>query len=47
LAEYWTEEQPVVASRAALSGFASEVDALRDDLERLDQRIERLTRARD
>jgi ubiquinone biosynthesis protein UbiJ len=45
LAEYWTEEQRVIASRAALSGFASEVDALRDDIERLDQRIERLTRA--
>ena len=44
LAEYWTEEQPVIASRAALSWFGSEVDALRDDIERLGQRIERLTR---
>jgi len=44
LAEYWTEEQPVIASRAALGGFASDVDALRDDIERLNQRIERLTR---
>lgn len=45
LAEYWTEEQPIIASRVALSRFASEVDALRDDSERLDHRVERLTRA--
>jgi len=44
LVEYWTEEQPMIASRGALSRFASEVDALRDDIDRLDQRIERLTR---
>jgi len=45
LADYWTEERAVIASRAALSGFARQVDALRDDIERLDRRIERLTRA--
>ena len=45
LAEYWTEEEPLIASRAALSGFAGEVDALRDDTERLSQRIDRLRRA--
>ena len=45
LAEYWTEEEPLIASRAALSGFAGEVDALRDDTERLSQRIDRLSRA--
>jgi len=44
-AEYWIEEQPVIASRAALRGFAKQVDALRDDVERLDHRIERLVRA--
>jgi ubiquinone biosynthesis protein UbiJ len=45
LAEYWTEEAPLIASRAALSAFAGEVDALRDDTERLSQRIDRLSRA--
>jgi ubiquinone biosynthesis accessory factor UbiJ len=45
LAEYWTEEQPLIASRDAVRGFIEAVDALRDDVERLDKRIERLSRA--
>lgn len=44
LAEYWTEEQPLIASRAAVSGFIQAVDVLRDDAERLEKRIERLSR---
>jgi ubiquinone biosynthesis protein UbiJ len=44
--EYLTEERPVVASPAALRDFAAEVDALRDDTERLGKRIERLARGR-
>jgi len=41
-AEYWTEESPLVASRVRLATFADEVSRLRDDLERLAARIERL-----
>lgn len=42
LTEYWTEEQPLIASRTAVSDFVQAVDALRDDAERLEKRIERL-----
>jgi ubiquinone biosynthesis protein UbiJ len=42
-AEYWTEEQPLLASRAAVDQFLRDVDALRDTLERLEKRIDRLT----
>ena len=41
-AEYWTEEQPLIARRDDLARFGREVDALRDDAERLAERIERL-----
>jgi ubiquinone biosynthesis accessory factor UbiJ len=43
LAEYWTEEQPLLVSRDALRQFVEAVDILRDDVERLEKRIERLT----
>jgi ubiquinone biosynthesis protein UbiJ len=43
LTEYWTEEQPLIASRAAVFDFVQAVDALRDDAERLEKRIERLS----
>jgi ubiquinone biosynthesis protein UbiJ len=42
LAEYWTEEQPVIASRESVRAFVEAVDVLRDDTERLEKRIERL-----
>jgi ubiquinone biosynthesis protein UbiJ len=45
LAEYWTEEQPLIASRAAVREFVEAVDALRDDAQRLEKRIERLSSA--
>jgi ubiquinone biosynthesis protein UbiJ len=45
LVEYWTEEQPVIASRGAVRAFIQAVDDLRDDAERLEKRIERLSRA--
>jgi ubiquinone biosynthesis protein UbiJ len=45
LAEYWTEERPLVASSAAVREFVQAVDALRDDAERLEKRIERLSSA--
>jgi ubiquinone biosynthesis protein UbiJ len=43
LTEYWTEEQPLIASRTAVCDFVQAVDALRDDTERLEKRIERLS----
>jgi ubiquinone biosynthesis protein UbiJ len=45
LAEYWTEEQPLLAQGEALRGFVHAVDVLRDATERLEKRIERLKRA--
>ncbi len=44
-AEYWTEEKPVVASRVKVDGFVREVGELRDAVERLEKRIERLERS--
>jgi ubiquinone biosynthesis protein UbiJ len=41
--EYMTEEQPLVAGREALRAFAQDVDELRDDTQRLQKRIERLS----
>jgi len=42
LAEYWTEEQPLLARPADVEKFCREVDTLRDDAARLEKRIERL-----
>lgn len=41
-AEYWTEEQPLIASQADVAGFTAAVDLLRDDLARLEKRIAQL-----
>lgn len=41
-AEYWTEEDPLIASRVKVEGFVSGVTELRDAVERLGKRIERL-----
>jgi len=41
-AEYWTEESPLIASRVKVEGFARDVSDLRDAVERLAERIERL-----
>jgi ubiquinone biosynthesis protein UbiJ len=38
--EYWTQEQPLIASRNDIEQFNREVDALRDDLARLEKRLE-------
>ena len=46
LAEYWLEENPMLMYRRAGDEFAAEVARLRDDVERLSKRIERLQRAR-
>ena len=41
-AEYWTEEQPLIAAARDLEAFARAVDELRDDAARLEKRIELL-----
>lgn len=44
-AEYFTEEQPLIAQSAAIADFSREVDRLRDDVARLEKRVARLGRA--
>ena len=39
LATYWTEERPLIASRANVERFVRDVDELRDDVARLEKRI--------
>lgn len=39
-AEYWTEEQPLITNRADVEQFNRDVDALRDDVARVEKRIE-------
>jgi len=41
-AEYWTEESPLIASRVKVESFVNEVAQLRDAVERLEKRIEKL-----
>ena len=43
LAEYWTEEQPLLARPADVASFSRDVDTLRDDVARLEKRIEQLS----
>jgi ubiquinone biosynthesis protein UbiJ len=38
-AEYWTEEQPLIASKQDVARFTTDVDQLRDDTARLEKRI--------
>jgi ubiquinone biosynthesis protein UbiJ len=42
LVEYWTEEQPLIATTADVARFNADVDALRDDVARVEKRIEQL-----
>ena len=42
LAEYFSEEQPLIARRVAVADFSAEVDRLRDDVARLEKRVQRL-----
>ena len=42
--EYWTHEAPLITSRHEVEQFVREVDALRDDLARIEKRIEGLER---
>jgi ubiquinone biosynthesis protein UbiJ len=41
-AEYWTEERPLIAGKRDLEDFNRAVDTLRDDLARLEKRIDNL-----
>ena len=43
LAEYWTEEQPLLARPADVESFCRDVDALRDDVARLEKRVAHLS----
>ena len=42
--EYWTEERPLIVPPYEVEEFNRAVDALRDDLARLEKRVERLAR---
>ena len=42
LAEYFTEEQPLIAKQADIAEFSSDIDRLRDDVARLEKRLQRL-----
>lgn len=42
--EFWTEEDPLIASRHRLQAFVVDVDRLREDLERLAKRVQALRR---
>lgn len=42
LAEYFTEEQPLIARQTDIASFSAEIDRLRDDVARLDKRLQRL-----
>ena len=46
-AEYWTEEQPLIAGGRDLDQFNRAVDQLRDDAARLEKRIEQLSSRQD
>lgn len=45
LVEYWTEEQPLIAKPTHVREFVREVDTLRDDVARLEKRIEKLSKS--
>ncbi len=42
-AEYWTEERPLIAKPEQLREFTRQVDILRDDIARMEQRVKRLS----
>lgn len=43
LAEYFTEEQPLIAREADISAFSRDIDRMRDDVARLEKRLQRLS----
>ncbi|MBC7946189.1 MAG: SCP2 sterol-binding domain-containing protein [Burkholderiales bacterium] len=44
VAEYWTEERPLVATSARVGQFVHDVDTLRDDVARFEKRVEKALR---
>lgn len=46
LAEYWTEERPLLAKPQQLAAFAQEVNGLHDDVAQLEQRIQQLSKVK-
>jgi len=42
LADYWTEEQPLITKARHIEQFSRDVDALRDDVARLEKRLAQL-----
>ncbi len=42
VSEYWQEEQPLIAKKRHVENFVKEVDTLREDVERLEKRLEKL-----
>lgn len=45
LVEYWQEEQPLLAKKNHIAQFNQAVDQLREDIDRLQQRVEKLLAA--
>ncbi len=45
--EYWTEEQPLIAGARDLEAYNRAVDQLRDDVARLEKRVEQLLNRQD
>jgi len=43
LAEYFTEEQPLIARQADIAEFSAGIDRLRDDIARMEKRLQRLS----
>lgn len=43
LSEYWQEEQPMIAKKRHVAQFVKDVDALREDAERLQKRLDKLS----
>ena len=44
LSEYWQEEKPLLAKKRHIEQFNTEVDTLRADVERLEKRLNKLTK---
>lgn len=45
LVEYWQEERPIIAKKIHIEQFNRSVDRLREDTDRLEQRVEKLLAA--
>ncbi len=45
LVEYWQEEQPIIAKKTRIAQFNQSVDQLREDTDRLQQRVDKLLAA--